>query len=179
MADDPHSRTAALVDGLRRQSLFRQLVPMEAGIGWPIPVRRTPGIYLRLPLFGMSRTDARTQLSPPFAMITLDFGTGRPVEYQDFGYTRPWPPAPAEPVGEFPHDAVRGLTTGDYLKARERLFECYDGLVASLRDGGPFTEATEFAELLGRLAEPSLLPYFRALGPKFYERFLGPGPVAT
>jgi hypothetical protein len=179
MPDRSRSRTGALLQEVRRQPLFRQLVPMEAGIGWPIPVRRKPRVYLRLPLFGLHREDGRTLLSPPFATVTVDTDTGRPAEYQDLRFTRPWDPAGQPPsVGEFPHDAVRAMSTGDYAKARERLLECYDGLVASLVDDSPFVELEEFAELLGRLVEPSLLPYFRALGPRFYERFLGPGQVA-
>lgn len=179
MADDTGSRTGGLMAQVRRSPLFRQLVPMEAQIGWPIPVRRSPGVYLRLPLFAASRADGRTHLHAPYAMITLDTATGRPVEFQDFRYTRPWPvPAETEPVGEFPHDAVRGAV-GDYRADRERLLKQYDALVDALRDGGAFGADDEFGELLGRLVEPSLLPYFRVLGPKFYERFLGPGPAAT
>lgn len=179
MADESRSRTGRLMQEVRRTPLFHQLVPMEAGIGWPIPVRRRPGVYLRLPLFGTARHEGRTRLYAPFAVVTLDHATARPVEYQHLGFTRPFMPVtPPEPVGEFPHDAVRG-TMGDYGKARERLLECYDGLFASLRDDGPFVEAEEFTELLGRLVEPALLPYFRALGTKFYERFLGPGRVAS
>src|SRR3712207_2891537 len=68
------SRTEALLREVRQTPLFRQLVPMEAGIGWPIPVRRVDGegqrrVYLRLPLYGYRPTPVRGQsaiLYPPF-----------------------------------------------------------------------------------------------------------------
>lgn len=170
------SRTGRLMASVRRTPLFRQLVPMEAGIGWPIPLRRSPSLYVKLPLFGFA-PGRPTRLFPPFAVLTVDHATARPVEYVDLRYAQPWPvPATPEPVGEFPHEAVRGRL-GDYRKDRTRLLECYDGMLTSLCDDSPFVEAEEFTELLGRLVEPALLPYYRMLGPRFYERFLGPGPM--
>lgn len=183
------SRTGSLMAEIRRMPLFRQVVPMESGIGWPIPVRHRPwrngdpAVYLKLPLFGFQRprdVGRETQVYPPFALITLEWRTGRPVEYADLRYTRPWPvPDRPEPVGEFPHDAVRGMTTGQYLAARDRLLALYDELFAGLGGDGSFAGAVEFAELFGRLVEPSLLPYYRTLGGRFVERFLGAGPSAA
>jgi hypothetical protein len=182
--DGPTSRTAGLMEGLRSMPLFRQLVPMEAMIGWPIPVRHNPGwdgrpaVYLKFLLSGNRRPERRgepTRLLPPFAMITLNWATGAPVEFADLRYSRPWPITfPPPVIGEFPHEAVRGMTAGDYLAARSRLCELYDDLFESLAHGAEFAEAQEFGELLGRLAEPGLLPFYRKVAPRFVERFLGP-----
>ena len=165
--------------------LFRQLVPMEAGVGWPIPVRRLDGagarrVYLKLPLYGYRPTPVRGQgavLYPPFAVVTLRWDTGRPVEYVDLSYSQPWPVDPRpEPVGTFPHDAVRG-SRRQYLDDRARLLRHYDEMADRLADGTGFSAdwIESFAALLSRLVEPGLLPYYRLLGRTFYERFLGPG----
>jgi len=180
----PTSQTGTLLHEVRQMPLFRQLVPMEAGIGWPIPVRKLDGegrrrVYLRLPMYGYRPTPERGQgaiLYPPFAVVTLRWDTGRPVEYLDLAYTQPWPvSAHPEPVGTFPHDAVRG-SRGNYIADRERLLWLYDEMAEYLQAGQGFSAdwIESFSGLLRRLVEPGLLPYYRILGGKFYDRFLHP-----
>lgn len=166
------SRTARLLQEVRRTALFRARVPMEAGIGWPIPDERHGVVRLVLPIFGMHRADGRTMLYAPFARVTVDYNSGVPVEHVAI---RP-PEVRPEPVGVFPHEAVRG-SAGQYRCDRARLLELYDELADALASGTVFDDR-EFADLLGRLVEPGLLPYFRRSGSDFYQRFLGPGPVA-
>ena len=178
------SKTERLLAELRSAPLFRQLVPMEAGIGWPIPLRREGKVYLTLPFFGfgVARSEGkRIELHPPFASITLNWSTGRPVKYVSFAFERPWPQTPGtEPVGVFPHDAVRGLSVAAYSEKRSALLAMYDELFESL--AGQSTLSMEwnarFSAALRMLVEPSLEPYYRALGEKFFERFL-PEPAAT
>lgn len=183
------SRTETLMRDLRRMPLYRQLVPMEAGVGWPIPLRRPgldgePVVYLKLPLYGFRPSPRRGQgalLFPPFATVTLRWDTGRPVEYVDLLFTRPWAMSrEVKPVGEFPHDAVRGSRQA-YLADRARLLASYDELCERLARREPLSAdwASEFSDLLRRLVEPGLEPYFRTLGRSFYERFLGAGPDAA
>jgi hypothetical protein len=186
MADQiPGSRTARLHHDLRRMPLFRQLAPMEAGIGWPIPVRHRPGwsgrtsVYVRLPLFGFGRQAGQTRLYPPFAIITMAWPESaskpRPLEYSDLRFTRKWAVGGStEPVGTFPHDAVRGPVV-DYLAARDRLFALYDEMLDALAAERPFGESAshEFAALLRRLMEPSLESYYQDLAPRFCQQFLG------
>lgn len=162
------SRTGDLLREVRTTPLFRGLVPMESGIGWPIPLVRGGAVFLRLPIVPQWRRERDTALYPPAAVITVEAVGGRPVEYEDL-----YRPRPDRPVGTFPHDAVRG-TVDAYRADRERLLTGYDELVDALATGVPFTGATGFAVLLARLVEPDLLPYYRELGPEFYTRFLGP-----
>jgi hypothetical protein len=181
----PASRTGQICHDLRRMPLFRQLAPMEAGIGWPIPIRhRLAGnsgnsVYLRIPLYGFESRGGRVRLYPPFAVITLAWVAPgrrpRPLEYADLRFTRPWAVngSPAA-VGDFPHAAVRG-TVAEYLAQRNRLFALYDELLDTLREGAPFADPSygEFAALFRVLMEPSLVRYYRSLAPKFCQEFLG------
>jgi len=88
--------------------------------------------------------------------------------------------AGTDPVGVFPHDAVRGLSVAAYSEKRSALLAMYDELFESL--AGQSTLSPEwnarFSAALRMLVEPSLEPYYRALGEKFFERFL-PEPAAT
>ena len=173
------SRTEALMKGVRQTGLFHDLVPMEAGIGWPIPSRsRSSGrAILTLPFFGMSPTVDRgvTALFAPFSGITLDWLNGRPVQYVDYRFRSAWANIDfSRPVGVFPHDAVRNLTRKEYLEKRAELLLRYDALMDTLAAGGelpPFW-IKEFAEALKLLIEPGLLRFYAKLGPTFYEKFL-------
>jgi hypothetical protein len=55
------SRTGGLLESARSMPLFRQVVPTDTMIGWPIPVRQRPAwdgrtaVYLKLLLFGFRR----------------------------------------------------------------------------------------------------------------------------
>ncbi|MEO3857866.1 hypothetical protein [Acrocarpospora sp. B8E8] len=172
------SRTATLLRDIRATPLFRQLAPMQSGVGWPIPIRHHPGwdgdtkVFLRLPLYGVQVVKGKgTFLHAPFATITVDWGTGRPMEYCDLRFTKPWP-VRRDPVGTFPHDAIRG-SVQSYKADRHRLLAGYDDLATALLEDRPFTGEAEFSALLTRLMEPPLAPYYRVLGERFFARFLG------
>ncbi|QFR00995.1 hypothetical protein F9278_37855 [Streptomyces phaeolivaceus] len=175
-------RSEALCREVRRSPVIRQLVPMEAGIGWPLPVPvvqdGTPRVYVRLPLFVMRPDPAGgADLFPPFATATVDWSTRRLVEYTDLRFKEPhrsraeW----SRPVGRFPHPAVAGLTTNAYRDLRTRLLTLYDELLDELAHGrqpGGGARPGEFGGLLTRLLEPALVPHYRRLAPKFLGRYL-------
>lgn len=168
------SRMEAMLIQVRRTPVFRSLVPAEAGIGWPIPLRRNGEAYVRLPLFGQQPTGRRgasAELYPPFATLTLAWSNAKPVEYVDLRFSRPWPAEQAQgPVGTFPHDAVRG-TVSDYRRERSQLLAMYDEFLEHLASDEPMPSAflDQFAARLRKLIEPDLEPYYRILGPKFFD----------
>lgn len=161
---------------IRRTPLFRELVPMEAGVGWPIPVRKQGQVYVTFPFFGYSaKGKGETELRPPFATITLDWNTKRPVEYVNLRFRNPWPEGKwNEPAGTFPHEAIAKKTGEEYLELRTELLGLYDELIAKLAAAEPVPESLDrrFGELLRLLIEPSLVPFYRALGPRFFDHFL-------
>lgn len=178
-------RSEVLCRELRRSAVFRQLVPMDSGIGWPLPVPvvqdGSPRVYVRLPLFVMRPDPAGgADLFPPFATATLDWSTRRLVEYTDLRFKEPhrsrteW----SEPVGRFPHPAVERLMTRAYRDLRTRFLglhdELFDGLSAGRQPGGGWT--AEFDVLLAQLLEPGLAPYYRRLAPRFLGRHLPGDP---
>lgn len=73
--------TTTLMEEIRKTPIFRQLVPQEAGIGWPIPLRKAmepesqKRVFITLPFYGFARIPQsdETALYPPFAALTLDW----------------------------------------------------------------------------------------------------------
>ena len=177
----PASRAERLVRALRRSALFRELVPMEAGVGWPLPHLSNGSVHAILPCFGMARVGkpARTALLAPFAGFTVSWSSGRPVEYVDYRYRGAWRNLDfSRPLGSFPHEQVQAMRRSDYLAKRARLHRMYGQLFDSLAAGGelpPFW-MREFTELVDLLWEPALRPFYRQLAPRFYARLTGSSP---
>lgn len=174
MAD---TKTEQLFVSIRKMPIARQLIPMEAAAGWPIPSRKDGRVYITVPFFGVSRTPVqnRTRLFPPFAKITLDWQTQLPVEYINLRYQNLWPNQNGEQeVGTFPHPSIADWTTGEYRQHRQELMQMYDQLFETLVNGTSLAQEwnQRFSTLLSQLMEPSLEPFYRILGPAFFSRFL-------
>jgi hypothetical protein len=171
------SKTERLLKSVRQMPLYRQLVPMEAAIGWPIPSRKDDEVYMKL-LFhgqGASPEGKGVALYPPFAALTLRWDNGLPVEYVSFRFRNPAPELDWEGiVGLFPHEAVASLTKKDYLQKRQELLQMYDALFQGLETGKPLSDEwnAQFTALLRLLVEPDLEPYYRALAPGFFDHFM-------
>lgn len=171
------SKTEQLMQAIRKTSLFRQLIPQEAGIGWLLPLRKEGKVYATLPFFGFFPTSekGKTALFPPFATLTVNWTNQVPVEYVDLRFRNPAPELKWEgQVGVFPHPAVEQMTIGQYKQKRQELLTLYDELFDMLAEGKPFPAewCDRFSELLKTLMEPDLEPYYRAMAPKFFDRFL-------
>ncbi len=167
----------SIMDGIQKTPLYRYLIPAEAGIGWPIPLRKQGKVYVTLPLFGYHRTDekGKTALFPPFATITIDQTSQVPVEYLNLRFRNPWPQGKwEEQAGYFPHPAVAAMSAGQYKENRKELLSLYDELFEMLlsRRAVPESFRKRFGHLLRMLMEPCLEPFYRSLAPKFFEHFL-------
>ncbi|ACK70843.1 conserved hypothetical protein [Gloeothece citriformis PCC 7424] len=164
-----------LMQDVRKMPLFRQLVPLEAGVGWPIPLRKDSKVYITLPFYGCTPQKGQTLLFPPFATLTLNWANLIPVEYVNLRFRNPAPDLKWEgQVGIFPHAAVKQITIKEYKEKRQELLSMYDEMFNSLTGGIPFSSewCARFSQLLRLLIEPCLEPYYRILGEKFFARFL-------
>ena len=170
------SKTEELLQNIRQTPLFRQLIPQEAGIGLPIPLRKQGKVYAILPCFGFTPSEkGKTAIFPPFAIITIDWQNQIPVEYVNLRFRYPetefkWDAQ----VGIFPHPSVAEMTIGEYKEKRREVLVMYDKMFENLESDASFSSEwiNEFSELLNTLIEPSLVPYYRIFGSKFCERFL-------
>jgi len=173
-----NSRTEQLTRDIRKTALFRQQVPQEAGVGWPMPFRGQDGaVYVTLLFFSYAPDPAAgtTKIFPPLAVITVDWERWRTVEYLDLRYRHPWPDDQSEKqAGVFPHPAVAELTVAEYRKLRSELLGAYDELLGHLAAGTtpPLSFTARFGEQLRVLMEPGLEPYYRQLSPSFFGHFL-------
>ncbi len=172
------SKMAYVFDNIRKMALFEQLVPPEAGLGWPIPLRKVGQVYITVPFFSKGVVgQGQAVLYPPFATLTLNWQNLLPMEYVDLRFRNPsegqWEVYNEQP-GAFPHAAVAHLSVQQYLEQCNMLFMMYDELLTALTYGETLSSTWEhsFSTLLRLLMEPSLERYYRILGPEFFGRFL-------
>ena len=174
---DQLCQTELMMKKIRKMPIFYQLIPKEAGFGWLIPVRREDKIHVTVPFYGYvpNPKHSQTVLYPPFATITLSWPKLVPVEYVNLRFRNPAPELDwATQVGTFPHPEVEQITVGEYKEKRHQLLVMYDEMLDTFLKRKAFSPEwkEQFTELLGTLIEPSLEPYYRALSPKFFDRFL-------
>lgn len=170
-----NSKTAQLLDDVRKMPIFRQLIPQEAGVGWLIPLRKEGKVYVILPFYGYTPKESQSVLYPPFATMTLSWANLTPVEYVNLRFENPAPELNwLKEVGTFPHPAVKNLTIKEYREKRQELLTMYDEMLDNLTQSNPFDSqwCDRFSQLLRLLIEPPLEPYYRVLGEKFFGRFL-------
>jgi hypothetical protein len=172
------TRTQLLARQTRHSGVGRAVVPMEAGTGFPVPFRSNERAYIIFPFFGTAGRvrEGETVFFAPSVLITVDWKTGRPVEYIDCRFRSSWTHVDfTQPIGTFPHPAVAHFTRSEYEEKRQMLFGLYDQLFNSLTEGGDLSQSwyQQFSESFRTLLEPSLEPFYRALAPKFCEQFLG------
>ena len=165
------------MEEIRKTPVYRQVIPMEAQIGWPIPIRRKKRVYVTFPFFSLEHIPAskESKLYPPFATFTFDWKFETLVEYVSLRYRDPWPEIDWErPLGSFPHLAVADFSVGQYNELRTKLLTMYDHLLETLSKNRALTPEwkTEFSLLLRSLIEPPLETCYRTLGPNFFETFL-------
>lgn len=157
---------------IRKHPVFRSLVPMEAGVGWPVPIRRNGSVYLCIPFFGLqpAKDGNPILIYPPFATITLSWPNLVVVEYVNLRWKKIWSEKELSiPAGKFPHPTVAGLKLAEYNEMHGRLMWHYENMLnAKIDEAG----LKEFKQLLAQMMEPALLPYYRKLFTKFYDHFL-------
>lgn len=168
-------KTEKLLKDVRKMPIYNQVIPMEASVGFPIPLRKEGTVYVTLPFFMYSPKKGENPLYPPFATLTLTWKNLIPVEYVNLRFRNPAPELNwADSVGTFPHDAIAHLTKKEYLEKRHILLNMYDQMLDNLAENKPFNPQwnQEFSQYLRLLIEPPLEPYYRVLGEKFFSRFL-------
>lgn len=78
------------------------------------------------------------------------------------------------PAGTFRHKAIRDLDKRHYNELRDKLYAHYDKIINALVYGDDYDVANDetFKQLLQRLIEPSLLPFYSLIDGDFYNKYL-------
>ena len=165
------SRTEELYIQTRNHPVCGYLIPLESVLAYPIPVVEKSGrVLLKFLVYqrGVAPRGTPRPVYPPHARITIEYPSGRLVEYVDLRSQEH-----VNAVGEFPHTAIAGQSVKDVLEKQADIYQLTDSLI-DLIGREPNTNherniVTAYKELLATLFEPGLLPFYRELNPDFFE----------
>lgn len=173
------SRVEFLIDAARRSGLGREVIPIEAIAGWPhLILRGKPEkkVVLSIPFmtsWGVSV--GNTMLFAPTHVFQLEWETGKLVRYFRPESEELWSAELLEsPIATFPHESLRAMTVSDYRALRQEAYEGYAQVAKAMASGGHIskTGVERFREVMRQLVEPSMEPFYRKMGPIFFDRFL-------
>lgn len=171
-SEESDTKIEQLIKYIRKTALFRQVVPMEAAAGWPIPVLKNNEIYVVLPFYGMTvKGKGNTSIYPPVCTITVQWSNRVVVEYVNLRYNNSWTEGQWEKeAGSFPHKAISKMTVREYKKAKKELMELYDIMLDNLNKETVVSpqQKDRFTYLLKTLVEPGLVPYYKSINKEFF-----------
>lgn len=152
---------------------YRHLVPLEAARSFPVPFKGNDGrLVLRFLLYTVQR-DVEAQVvrvHRPFGRLSVLYPSGVWVEYVTLSALDPdWQDSV---IGDYPHDAMKGLTLSE---AQERRAE----LLAAIEEVLPWLYSTDLDDrarsaiarclrLWQTVTGPVLADEYRALNPAFF-----------
>lgn len=167
---------AKFIKNIRQNVVSSNLIPMQLNVGWPVLSIRDKNLCVCIPFFrSVLNTGDNTLIYPITYTITATWNKGTVVEFKNLRFDSTFQRVDfSKPVGKFRHDAVKHLNGLQYKEKRQRLFELYDKLIDCIYQDVPFEgeDKTEFKQILQMLMEPSLKPFYKALGAKFYNSFI-------
>jgi hypothetical protein len=172
-SDESDTKIEQLIKYIRKTALFRQVVPMEAAAGWPIPVLKNNEVYVVVPFYGVTvKGKGKTSIYPPLCTISVQWSNKVVVEYVNLRYNNSMPGGQWEKeAGSFPHEAISKMTVREYKKTKKELMELYDTMLDNLNKGNELSSQQEvrFRELLKILVEPGLIPFYKSINSEFFE----------
>jgi hypothetical protein len=165
------SRTEELYIQTRNHPVCGYLIPLESVLAYPIPVVEKSGrVLLKFVAYqrgGAPRGEPRP-VYPPHARITVEYPSGRLVEYVDLRSQ-----GQVDAVGKYPHTAIANISVKDILEKKADLYQLTDSLI-DLIGRVPNTDhernlVIAYKEFMATLFEPGLLSFYRELNPAFFE----------
>lgn len=148
-------------------------IPAELASGWPCiqVIENTPCVTI--PYYYRKIVDEKVALFPLYCAVTVPLGNpDRVIDFTIFKHQRDWSEFNYNcPSGYFKHDAIAKITRSQYKKLCERLFSCYDKLIACMLANCEYHDNGEFSKLFTILMEPGHYEQYLKINKQFYTHF--------
>lgn len=161
------------ISKVNKSDTRRRLIPMEMGSGWPSLSIKNKQICVTIPYFRtQSGEDGKVFVFPLSYILTVTWPNAAVVEFTSLRYKKEYNAIDfGKPAGTFKHEAVKDMNKDEYRDMRKSLFELYDELIECITDKKDFLGEKEFSQTLSVLMEPSLLPMYMHIAPKFFGSY--------
>lgn len=164
------SRIEELFIQTRNHPVCGYLIPLESVLSYPIPVIESGQIFLKFLVYqrGWAPRGSRRPVHPPHAKITIEYPSGRFIEYKDLKNE-----STIETIGEYPHDTISKLSVDEIIDLQETFYLVTEYLIPMLNRSPENEEergyVTRYKELANLLIEPGLRPYYQELNPILFR----------
>ena len=164
------SRVEELYIQTRNHPVWSYLIPLESILAYPIPVLENNIVYLKFIVYqrGWSPSGTPRPLYPPHANLTIEYPTGRLIDYADISHK-----VSSDPVGEYPHAAIASLSVKEMLAKKSDFYSLTESLIPLLGRSPENQEERDtiqkYKELANTLFEPGLRPFYRELNPALFK----------
>lgn len=159
--------------------VVRSYVSLELGMGFPmINIEKDSLIISVFYYRSVLRPNDKTLIMPPEYEMSFEYPSGRLVSFQNLRLSPCYTAIDFEkPVGTFRHEAIKNMNKREYKAEREKLYNMVNRLISYLGEEGDFfkNDEEEMSELYTKLTEPSLHPFYKAMAPEFFQRYISKG----
>ena len=172
------SQILATVNKFNKSKVKFALTPLESVPSLPVPQIINKSAYLSFFFFIGKRLskNEKMKLYRPVIKFIVDAKTANIVNYMNYSVIDEFPESSwQEPIGEFPHDSISGMSLRDYQEQKNRLIQKYDDIIEDLFNENNNEKLwKEFSEEFYKICEPDLLPYMEQIGPDFFKHLKMP-----
>lgn len=168
---------SALINDIRKREEIRLLMPMGYVPGIPVLsvindrlVAIVP--YLRYKVTGV---EDETLVFPIRYTVTYSLPDLAFVDFSDLMFDAKFGDVDFnKSIGKFRHQAIKDLDKNAYLELRTQTLLSLDKLAGMLLFDSPYSSADDVTlqKRMRRIVEPSLIKYYRAIEPDFYNKYL-------
>lgn len=160
---------------LGKSNLFKATIPLGFSMGLPLVSVVNKQLLVKIPFYRKEHDPGKeiTIYYPIRYCLTFRWQSGKCAGFEDLSVMPSFSKLPFDkPIGKSP--LKKDGKDGSSKDKTGRLMELYDKMLSYILGEGDFggDDEKEFGELLNSLIEPSFIPIYGKLDPKFTAKFI-------
>jgi len=167
-----------IIEAIKLHPFVLEHITLESTLSCPVPVKKGDRMFLAFFFYPAGGPINDFKIWPPYYRVLADTESIENIQFtrvepKDFGINFP----NGQPLGKLDDDYLRGVTESEYKAIAERFYGLVDGIVhlylkPSSELSVPERNVVEQFHRLFHILAPktkSLLPYYRAMNPEFFD----------
>lgn len=166
------SQTLATVNKFSKSKVKFALTPLESVPSLPVPqiIKKRACLLFFFFIGKRLHKNEKMKVFRPIIKFIVDANTANIVNYMNYSVIDEFPEFSwQEPIGEFPHDSISGMSLREYQEQKNQLIQKYDDIIEDLlTDNKKQNLWKDFNAQFYKLCEPCLLPFMEQNSPEFF-----------
>lgn len=167
----------SLYKGLSKRDEVRALIPMGYVPGIPMLAVKNEYLVAIVPFlkYKITGTVDHTLVFPVKYVMEFALPESTLTAFRNLDYEEQFAKVDFNKgIGFFRHEEIKNLSKEEYQNLRKETLAQLDKLCAFLIENTPYTQQDdhELSDLLSKIVEPSLMPFYKALDNDFFNKYL-------